>query len=133
MQFIADTGYIAGFWDPNDRVRGWARRMARQNPEPHLTCEAALVEACFLAGPTRIARALAEGDYQIDFLWNANRAEVLELLEKYSDYGMDAADACIVMLAQSNPRLKVLTIDRKDFAVYRTLKGKPISCEFPPL
>lgn len=30
------------------------------------------------------------------------------------------------------PRLKVLTVDRKDCSVYRTLKGKVIRCEFPP-
>ena len=132
MQYIADTGFIAGFWDPNGKVRNWARRIARDNPEPHLTCEGALIEACFLAGPMRVARALAEGDYQIDFLWNAQRAEVLELIDKYADYRMDATDACIVLIAQKNPRLKILTVDRKDFTVYRTLKGKPIRCEFPP-
>jgi hypothetical protein len=31
---------------------------------------------------------------------------------------MDVADACIVLLAQKNPRLSVLTTDRKDFTVY---------------
>ena len=67
VQYIADTGFIAGFWDPNDRIRSWARRIARDHPGPHLTCEAALVEACFLAGPRRVGRALAEGDYHIDF------------------------------------------------------------------
>jgi uncharacterized protein len=132
VQYIADTGFIAGFWDPNDKVRLWARQIARDNPGPHLTCEAALVEACFLAGPPRVARALTEGDYLIDFLWQPHQAEVLELVDKYADYGMDVADACIVLLAQNNPRLRVLTTDRKDFTVYRTLKGKPIRCQFPP-
>ena len=132
MQFIADSGFIAGFWDPNDAIRNWARRIAKGNPGPHLTCEAALVEACFLAGARRVARALAEGDYVVDFSWQPHRAAVLELLERYADYEMDPADACIVLMAEANPGLKVLTVDRKDFTVYRTLKGKPIRCEFPP-
>jgi len=132
MQFIADTGFIAGFWDGNDRIREWSRRIARQNPGPHLTCEAVLLEACYLAGPRRVARAFAEGDYVVDFDWEGYRAEVLELLDRYADQEMDAADACIVLLAEKNPGMRVLTIDRKDFSAYRTRKGQPIRCEFPP-
>jgi uncharacterized protein len=132
MQYIADTGFVAGFWDPNDRIRDWARRIARDHPGPHLTCEPVLVEACYLVGPNRVARAFAEGDYEVDFGWQFHRAEVLELLARYEDREMDFADACIVLMAEANPRLKVLTVDRKDFSVYRTRKGKSIPCEFPP-
>src|SRR5438105_2953778 len=96
MQYIADTGFIAGFWDKNDRVRNWSRRIALKNPGPHITCEAALVEASYLVGPQRIARAFVEGDYEIEFSWEAQRAEVLDLLDRYSDYQMDVADACVV-------------------------------------
>lgn len=132
MQFIADTGFVAGFWDPNDKVREWARRIARENPGPHLTCEAVLTEASYLVGPARVARAFAEGDYRIDFEWQTERAKVLELLSRYADRDMDVADACIVLMAEANPALSVLTVDRKDFSVYRTRRGKPIRCEFPP-
>jgi uncharacterized protein len=132
MQFIADTGFVAGFWDPNDRIREWARRMAREHPGPHLTCEPVLVEACYLVGGTRVARAFAEGDYLVDFSWQSERAEVLELLTRYADREMDVADACIVLMAEANPGLKILTVDRKDFSVYRTRRGKAIRCEFPP-
>src|SRR5579862_5026353 len=65
MQFIADTGFVAGFWDRNPVIRNWARRIAQQHAGPHLTAEAVLVEASFLVGPQRIARAFVEGDYQV--------------------------------------------------------------------
>ena len=132
MQFIADTGFVAGFWDRNKAIRDWARGIAGQHAGPHLTAEAVLVEASYLVGPQRIARAFVAGDYQVDFSWDAQRAEVLELLDRYSDYGMDVADACIVLLAAANPGLKVLTVDRKDFSIYRTPAGKPLACEFGP-
>ena len=132
MQFIADTGFVAGFWDPNDKIREWAHRVAREHPGPHLTCEAVLVEASYLVGPNRVSRAFAEGDYLVDFDWQLQRADVLELLRRYADREMDVADACVVLMAEANPRLKVLTIDRKDFSVYRTRNGKPIHCVFPP-
>ena len=132
MQFIADTGFVAGFWDPNDKIRNWVRVLAQKNPGPHLTCEPVLVEACFLAGATRVARVFAEGDYLVDFSWQGYRPEVLELLDRYADRDMDVADACIIMLAEANPGLRILTTDRKDFTIYRTRKGKPLRCEFPP-
>jgi len=68
----------------------------------------------------------------IDFVWQPHQAEVPELVEEYADYGMDVADVCIVLLAQNNPRLTVPTTERKDFTVYRTLKGKAVRCQFPP-
>ena len=133
MQFIADTGFVAGFWDPNDRIREWVRGIAGRHPGPHLTCEPVLVEASYLVGPSRVARVFAEGDYLVDFQWQFERAEVLELLARYADREMDVADACLVLMAEANPNLKVLTIDRKDFSIYRTRRGKPIRCEYPPL
>jgi predicted nucleic acid-binding protein len=132
VQYIADAGFIAGFWDKNDKVRNWARAIAERHPGPHLTCEPVLIEAAYLVGASRIARALTEGDYLVDFSWQAHAAEVLELLERYSDREMDVADACTLLLAQANPGLKVLTVDRKDFTIYRTLKGNPVHCQFPP-
>ncbi|HTG43668.1 MAG TPA: hypothetical protein VK633_03970 [Verrucomicrobiae bacterium] len=57
---------------------------------------------------------------------------MLELLARYADREMDVADACIVLMAEENPGLKFLTIDRKNFSVYRTRRGMMIRCEFPP-
>jgi hypothetical protein len=45
---------------------------------------------------------------------------------------MEIADACLVVMAELNPGMKILTCDRADFTVYRTRKGKPVRCEFPP-
>jgi len=42
MQHIADTGFVAGFCDPNDKVRNWARAVTSENPGPHLSCEPVL-------------------------------------------------------------------------------------------
>jgi hypothetical protein len=36
-----------------------------------------------------VARAFAEGDYAVDFNWQHERAEVLELIARYADLDMD--------------------------------------------
>ena len=57
-----------------------------------------------------------------------------ELCAKYAGQPMDLADACLVRLSESHREgsATVLTVDRTDFTVYRTSKGKPLRCEFPP-
>ncbi len=43
------------------------------------------------------------------------------LMEKYADLPMDYADATLVTLAENAAISKIVTLDRKDFSVYRLL------------
>jgi len=53
---------------------------------------------------------------------------------KYSDQPMDLADACLVRLYETfqDGSATLVTVDRADFTVYRTQKGRPLRCLFPP-
>jgi hypothetical protein len=53
-----------------------------------------------------------------------NRAKSIML--KYSDLPMDFADATIVCLALETGIRSVITLDRKDFSIYR-IKNQPFS------
>ena len=46
------------------------------------------------------------------------------MMRKYADRPMDLADASLVWLANSSNVTDIITIDRTDFAVYRTSKRK---------
>ena len=46
------------------------------------------------------------------------------MMRKYSDRPMDLADASLVWLANKTGVTAIITIDRSDFAVYRTVKRK---------
>jgi hypothetical protein len=46
------------------------------------------------------------------------------LMEKYSDLPMDYADATIVCLATDTNIQNVVTLDKKDFNIYRSLKKR---------
>ena len=47
------------------------------------------------------------------------------MMRKYADRPMDLADASLVCLADKISVTDIITVDRADFAVYRTAKQKP--------
>ena len=52
------------------------------------------------------------------------------LIRKYADRPMDLADASLVWLADKTGVTDIITIDRADFAVYRTSKRKAFKNRF---
>ncbi len=45
---------------------------------------------------------------------------IRSLMEKYSDLPMDFADATLVSLANESEVINIVTLDHRDFAIYRT-------------
>lgn len=48
-----------------------------------------------------------------------NIGRILALMEKYRDLPMDFADACLVTMSEEEKDSLVVTLDKKDFAIYR--------------
>jgi hypothetical protein len=48
-----------------------------------------------------------------------NIGRILVLMEKYRDLPMDFADACLVTMSEEEKESLVVTLDKKDFSVYR--------------
>jgi predicted nucleic acid-binding protein len=53
------------------------------------------------------------------------------LVLKYADRPMDLADASLVLLANKTDITDIITVDRSDFAIYRTAKRKSFRNVFP--
>ena len=88
------------------------------------TCEAALAEACArlaYAGydQTAVIRLVDEGVLKLTFDTAYNLGRILALMEKYRDLPMDFADACLVTMSEEEKDSLVVTLDQKDFLVYR--------------
>jgi uncharacterized protein len=47
------------------------------------------------------------------------------LIERYADLPMDLADASLVVLAENLGHGRILTVDRRDFSVYRWQNDRP--------
>jgi predicted nucleic acid-binding protein len=131
MPQIADTGFLVAYWNKGDTHHQWARGVAVRSPL--LTCEAVVTEAAYLLDQAvPLLEMFIEGDMTAEFEAELHAAELKQWLEKFEDLNPGFADACVVRLAEITQRAEILTTDRRDFSIYRTLAGKPLRCSFPP-
>ncbi|MEO7299610.1 MAG: PIN domain-containing protein [Verrucomicrobiota bacterium] len=133
MLLIADTGFIVALYDKGQPTQmKWARQWLQRASLPILTTILNLHEAAFLLdnheGAMRIAAA---GDFKLMLDFQDEADALHALLLKYAPR-MDMTDAAIVRLSELHPAAKVLTVDRKDFSIYRRFRSEKIPCEFPP-
>jgi predicted nucleic acid-binding protein len=60
-----------------------------------------------------------EGALTLDFSAAESADRISKLMKKYADCPMDLADACLVVMTESYSNCMVVTLDARDFAVYR--------------
>ena len=97
--------------------------------ESPITCEAVIVESCYLlrhrdGAAEAILEDVRRGLYHVPYVLSQRAAEVSRLLKKYADLPMDLADACLVNLATQTGTGRILTLDG-DFKIYRWGRNRP--------
>ena len=133
MKGIADTGVIVALLNRDDRHHQWALEIARTASEPFLTCEAVLSEAAFQVGSIQWVLALVrDGFLKIAFDLSRNFEQILDLADRYHDLTPDLADLCLIRMSELHLNLPVLTVDEKDFRVYRRNGRDVIPIVCPP-
>lgn len=120
MKAIADTGFLVAFLNRRDQHHAWAVALAGEVVEPLLTCEAVLSEATFHAKSAGLVLELVEqGLVTLAFDAKKNLKELRKLATRYADRQPDFADLCLVRMSELNPKHSVITVDTKDFSVFR--------------
>ena len=129
---VFDTGPLVALCDPGDARHADAMSdLRRLAPTRFRTCEAVLIEACFHL-PHRIQRQRLRAlvtELGIGSLSTDDpdfRDEVFDWLIKFGDHEPDWADACLAVLAEWEPRVKVWTYDREFRTIWRRPDGKPV-------
>ena len=124
---LVDTGPLVAMFVRNDpdhaRVTAWLRSFRGRL----LTTWPVLTEVCHFLTPAVVLRFLrwAEaGGIALIEVPPEELAEVIRMMEKYLDRPMDLADASLVWLAGRSGVRDILTVDKGDFAVFRTAQGK---------
>lgn len=133
MNGIADTGFIVAFANRDDSHHAWAVEIARSITEPLLTCEAVLAESAFHLGSVAYVLSLVQDRMlQVAFDVPGNLTRLATLATRYADRRPDLADLCLIRMSELHPRHVVITVDQKDFKVYRrnTREAIPLVC--PP-
>ena len=120
---LVDAGPLVAFLDADEFAHEWALQAFDASPAPLLTCEAVLVEACFLVRKRMktadgVMELLKRGVIRLEFNLASEHSRVQEMMRRYGDLPMSLADACLVRMAELIPASRMMTMDR-DFTVYR--------------
>ena len=122
MITICDTGPLLAYLNRNDAHHVWAVALMKQVRPPMLVCEPVLTEVVYFLREDGVAVdplfALLEREaVRLEFDISTHWPRIRTLMSRYRQ--MDLADASIVVMSELHARSRVLTIDRKDFGVYR--------------
>jgi uncharacterized protein len=133
---LLDTGPLVALLNARETHHAWVKSQFATLRPPLFTCEPVLAEACHLlrqipTGREAVLQLVLRGVIAIDLALEAEAEAVSRLLARYRDQPMSLADACMVRLAELNPRSRVLTFD-SDFDVYRRNDRQPIEVLRPP-
>jgi predicted nucleic acid-binding protein len=132
---ICDTGPLVAYLNRNDPYHPWAVVAMKQIRPPLFTCEPVLTEAvCFLredgVDPEPLFKLMEKDAVVLDFDLAAHWPRVRALMGRWSR--MDLADASIVVMSELRLKSQVLTVDRKDFSIYRRNDRQVIDFIAPP-
>jgi predicted nucleic acid-binding protein len=134
INYLLDAGPLIGLFDASDQWHKWSTGTLGSIQERIATTETALAEACYQLRRTRsalqdIMLMVAEGRVVLVPVLNDQPQRVGELLEKYPL--MDAGDATLVVLSEQFPKAKLVTLDRRDFSIYRRRYGRAVPTIMP--
>jgi len=132
---ICDTGPLVAYLNRRDPYHAWALALMKQVRPPMLISEPVLTEAvCFLREDELeiepIFQLLERDALRLAFDLSAHWPRVRTLMARYRH--MDLADASIVAMSEIHKRSQVLTVDRRDFSVYRRNDRQIIDFVAPP-
>jgi predicted nucleic acid-binding protein len=132
---ICDTGPLVAYLNRNDPYHPWAVAVMKQVRSPMLTTEPVLTEVAYFLRVDRVNvdplfQLLERDAIRLEFQLSAHWPRLRTLMARYDH--MDLADASIVVMSERYPRSQVLTVDRKDFSIYRRNDRQLIDFTAPP-
>lgn len=134
IRYLIDAGPLVGAFSLRDQWHDWSAQVVATLDEPVFTTEIVFGEACHLLKSQRAAllglvRQVAEGRLNLVPIWAAHGARASALLSSYPQ--MDAGDASLVVLSEHCPRAKIITLDVKDFTIYRRFRDQRLPLIHP--
>jgi len=132
---LLDTGFIVALLNKSDASHILCCRIHDSLDRRFVTCEAVIVESCYLlrnapGAIETILQNVAEGILEIPFRLSASAAQVRALLEKYRDLPASLADVSLVQMADELDLADILTLDRH-FLHYRWRRNRAFNLLIP--
>ena len=129
QRVIVDAGPLIGWFDANDAYHALVRNHLENYSGELLSTWPVLGEVCHLLPERMVAgfvRWVGRGGVTVVDVPVSALPGIADRIDKYSDLPMDLADATLIWLAESQGLLDVLTTDRRDFGIYRTVRGQAL-------
>lgn len=124
---LVDSGFLVAMFRRTDRLRAAARDYLRDHAHPLMTPSAVIVETCFFLdarGKTELLQWVRRGGLAVAEVPVAAYSDIETVIGKYADRNIDFTDAAIVWFAGATACRRILTVDERDFSVYRLKGGK---------
>lgn len=128
-RLLVDTGPLVAWLDAADAHHERVREFFEGFTGELLCTWPVFTEVCHLVPERMVANFLrwaGSGGLTVVEVPAAVLIGLSDRMDKYADLPMDLADATLVWLAESQGVLDIATLDRRDFGVYRTERGKAL-------
>ena len=126
---VVDTTVVFALLDRRDRGHERARAWYEATADRLATTPLVLAEVDYFASRAGRAalsafrRDVARGSYLVEW-WPSAPQEIVEVAERYTDFGVSMTDASLVALAARIDSTVVATFDERHFRAIRPLSGE---------
>jgi len=127
QSIIVDAGPLTALFRKRDRHHVRVTQFLSTAPGRLVSTLPVVTEVChFLNRKGKVAFLtwIRRGGLAVQPVGVDDFDEIVTILARYGDHEMDFADATLVWLAELVNTLDVMTIDRRDFQIYRPRGGK---------
>jgi predicted nucleic acid-binding protein len=125
QRVVGDTGFVVALTNRSDPRHGEVAKVYFQQNEIVLP-QTVLAEVAYLiqrdAGAVvliRFLRGLAQSKFVLMALMDGDLLRTAEILAQYQDSRIDFVDATVMAIAERENITTVLTLDRRDFSLFR--------------
>lgn len=123
---ICDTGTLVALLNAADDHHEACSTLFATYPGRLVVPSPILTEVCYMAGTrlgadteARFLDALADGEFELEAVDAADLRRMAELVRRYADFPLGAADASVVAVAERLRAIRIATLDHRHFRVIR--------------
>lgn len=128
---LTDTGPLVAIFDESDEAHGRCAAVLKRTAPPLTSTWPVVTEAMYLLASLQAQDALLamieRGTLSLAPIETGDVPRIRTLMRKFRDLPMDLADATLVRVAEREGIRRVFTLDRRDFSVYRSGRGRPFT------
>jgi len=132
--YLVDAGPVVALFARRDQWHWWAVKTFAAIAEPLWTSEVVVAEVAWNLGENSAATRellnfVSRGELRVLPSISEHADRLAQLMAKYER--MDICDGSLVVLSEQFPKARIITLDARDFPVYRRFGREPLPLIMP--